>query len=186
VGVVSVKAIYANLAAGVGVHLRDLVVRPLIVPGTQTASCLLETFRESGNHVALVTDEFGGIVGLVTLRDVMEAIIGEIPSQDERAKPEARKRPDGSWLVDAMIEVDPLESALPGVRFSQDKNRDYQTLAGFVVKSLGHVPKEGETFESQGYIFEVLDMDGHRVDKVLVIPSPSKRGSGTTPRSGSE
>ena len=169
IGIVSVKAIYANLAAGVGVRIRDLLQKPLIVPSTQSASRLLETFKRTRNHIAVVTDEFGGIVGLVTLHDVMEAIMGDMPSFDERSEPGARRRPDGSWLIDGMIGIDSLERALPGTRFGNEQSRDYQTLAGFVVKTLGHVPKEGETFESQGYVFEVLDMDRHRIDKVLVI-----------------
>ena len=170
VGVVSVKAIYANLAAGVGVNLKDLMISPLIVPETQTVLQLVETFKQSGKHIALVTDEFGSIVGLVTLNDVMEAVVGEFPSQGERAKPEARKRDDGSWLIDAMIDLEAVEKALPNFKFGGDAYTEYQTLAGFVVKALGHVPKEGETFEAQGFIFEVLDMDRHRVDKVLVFP----------------
>ena len=107
----------------------------------------------------------------MTLNDVMEAIVGEFPTQGERAQPEARKRDDGSWLIDAMIDLEAVEKALPGFKFGGDATAAYQTLAGFVVKQLGRVPKEGETFEAQGYIFEVLDMDRHRVDKVLVLPS---------------
>ncbi len=171
VGVVSVKAIYANLAAGAGVRLKDLTIPPLIVPETQTVLQLVETFKQSGKHIALVTDEFGGTVGLVTLNDVMEAVVGEFPTQGERAKPEAKKRADGSWLIDAMIDLEAVEKALPGFKFSADAYSEYQTLAGFVVKTLGQVPKEGETIEAQGYIFEVLDMDRHRVDKVLVMPA---------------
>lgn len=170
VGVVSVKAIYANLAAGVGVRLQDLMVPPLIVPVSQTVLQLVETFKQSGKHIALVTDEFGSIVGLVTLNDVMEAVVGEFPSQGERAKPEARKREDGSWLIDAMIDLEAVEKALPNLKFGGAAYTEYQTLAGFVVKELGHVPKEGETIESHGYVFEILDMDRHRVDKVLVMP----------------
>jgi putative hemolysin len=168
VGVVSVKAIYANLAAGAGAHLKDLMVSPLVVPTSQNVLQLVETFKRSGKHLALVADEFGGIAGLVTLNDVMEAIVGDFPSQDERAKPTVSARPDGSWLIDAMIELARVEQALPGFSAGEGAGKDYQTLAGFVVKRLGHLPKEGETFEEQGYIFEVLDMDRHRVDKVLV------------------
>lgn len=170
VGTVSVKAIYANLAAGVSVKLKDLMVAPLIVPESQTVLQLVETFKQSGKHIALATDEFGSIVGLVTLNDVMEAVVGEFPSQGERAKPEAKKREDGSWLIDAMIDLEAVERALSGFKFGGAAYSEYQTLAGFIVKSLGHVPKEGETFEAQGYLFEVLDMDRHRVDKVLVMP----------------
>jgi putative hemolysin len=180
VGLVSVKAIYANLAADVGVSIPDLMVPPLIVPSTQMVIHLLDTFRQTGKHIALVADEFGGIVGLITLNDVMEAILGDLASQDERARPAAKRREDGSWLIDAMIEVERMEQAVPGLALGAGEGRDYQTLAGFVVKQLGHVPKEGETFEWAGYTFEVLDMDRHRVDKVLLVPSPQKRpGSGT-------
>ena len=116
VGVVSVKAIYANLAAGAGVNLKDLMIPPLIVPESQTVLQLVETFKQSGKHIALVTDEFGSIAGLVTLNDVMEAVVGEFPTQGERAKPEAKKRDDGSWLIDAMIDLEAVERALPGIQ----------------------------------------------------------------------
>ncbi len=170
VGVVSLKAIYANVAAGAGVNLKNLAIPPLIVPESQTVLQLVETFKQSGKHIALVTDEFGGIVGIVTLNDVMEAIVGEFPTQGERAKPDARKREDGSWLVDAQIDVQLLERALPGFKLSGDESSDYKTLAGYALKQFGRVPREGETFRAQGYVFEVLDMDGHRVDKLLVLP----------------
>jgi len=128
VGVVSVKAIYANLAAGVGVKLKDLMTPPLIVPESQTVLQLVETFKQSGKHIALLADEFGSLIGLVTLNDVMEAVVGEFPSQGERAKPEARKRDDGSWLIDAMIDLEPVEKALPGFKFGDDAYAKYQTL----------------------------------------------------------
>jgi putative hemolysin len=175
VGIISVKAIYANLAAGAGVELKNLMVPPLIVPETQNVLQLVETFKASGKHFAMVTDEFGNIVGLVTLNDVMEAVVGEFPSADQRARPAAKRRDDGSWLVDALIEIEELERALPGFKLGEAERSGYQTLAGYVLKQLGHVPKEGETFTQQGYVFEVLDMDRHRVDKVLVMPSPQAR-----------
>lgn len=178
VGVVSVKAIYANLAAGVGVKLSDLMVKPLIVPATQTVIQLVEIFKQTGKHIALATDEYGSIVGLVTLNDVMEAIVGDFPSQGERLKPAAKQREDGSWLIDAMIEIEKLETLLPGIDFGSKAGKDYQTLAGFAVKHLGHVPKEGEVFETQGYVFEVLDMDRHRIDKMLVLPAKPHGAAG--------
>jgi len=175
VGIVSIKAIYANLAAGTGVKTKDLMVRPLVVAWSQKVVHLLETLKRSGKHIALVADEFGSVTGLVTLHDVMEAIVGDFPSQDERLKPTAVKRDEGSWLIDAMIEIDRLEGTVPGLCFGEPGTRDYQTLAGYVLKQLQHVPREGETFEAQGYIFEVLDMDRHRVDKVLLVPIPPAR-----------
>lgn len=185
VGIVSVKAIYANLAAGVGVELKNLMTSPLVVPKTQSVLQLVEAFKQSGKHIAMVTDEFGNIVGLVTLNDVMEAIVGEFPTSDERARPEAKRRDDGSWLIDAMIEIDAVERALPGFKLSDSDTSDYQTLAGFVLKRLGHVPKEGETLGEQGYVFEVLDMDGHRVDKVLVVSEKPRAAGGSQTKSHS-
>lgn len=178
VGVVSVKSIYANLAAGVGVKLADLMTAPLVVPESQAVLQLVETFKQSGKHMALVTDEFGSIVGLVTLNDVMEAVLGEFPTQGERAKPAVKGRADGSWLIDAMIDLAAVEKAIPHFSFGKDAYVAYQTLAGYVVKALGHVPQEGEVFESQGYVFEVLDMDRHRVDKVLITRA---RGGSESP-----
>lgn len=178
VGIVSVKSIYAHFAAGIDVRLRDIMLTPLIVPELQTVLQLVETFKQSGKHIALVADEFGGMVGLVTLSDVMEAILGELPSLGERAKPAAKKRDDGSWLIDALLDLETVEKALPGFAFEELDYSECQTLAGFVVKSMGRVPREGETFSAQGYVFEILDMDGHRVDKVLVMSAP---GSDVSP-----
>ena len=169
IGMVSVKAIYAHLAANLPVRLKDVMVAPQVVPETQTVLQLVETFKSTGKHIAMVTDEFGVIMGLVTLNDVMEAIVGEFPSQGERAKPEVRKREDGTWLIDAMIDLESVERSLPGFRFPGENRTEYQTLAGFIVKALGRIPHEGETCEAQGYVFEVLDMDRHRVDKVLAM-----------------
>lgn len=170
VGVVSVKAIYANLAAGTLANVRDLMTPALFVPASQNAMGLLETFKQSGKHLALVTDEYGGIVGLVTLHDVMEAVLGDFPSQNERLMPTARRRDDGSWLVDAMLETREFEKLVPEFKLDPPDRRDYQTFGGYVVKQLGHVPAEGETFEAQGFQVEVIDMDRNRVDKVLLLP----------------
>jgi putative hemolysin len=170
IGVISVKAIYANLAAGIPAKTRDLMIKPLIVPESQMAIQLLETFKQSGRHLALVADEFGSIVGLVSLHDVMEAIMGDFPSQDQRLQPEARHREDGTWLIDGLMDFDDVQRLLPHFHLPPDDQREYQTLAGFIVKSLGRVPKEGETLETSGHVFEIIDIDRHRVDKVLVIP----------------
>ena len=179
VGVVTVKAIYANLAAGITPRIRDLMTPALVVPATLTASSLLEKFKQTRKFVALVADEFGGICGLVSLHDIMEAIIGELPSESERLKPKAKRREDGSWLVDGMLDADEFEHLVPGFKLHPQSQRDYQTFAGFIMKHLGHVPHEGEVFPLHGYNVEIIDMDGHRVDKVLLIPlnaaGPSQR-----------
>jgi putative hemolysin len=170
VGFITVKAIYANLAAGLPVRVKDLMTPPLVVPGSQAASTLLETFKRGRHHVAVVADEFGGVIGMVSLHDIMEAIVGELPSQSEKAKPAALRRDDGSWLVDGMLDVEAFERLLPEFKLHPPGQRDYQTFAGFVMKHLGHVPREGESFQLHGYSVEVIDMDGHRVDKLLLMP----------------
>lgn len=174
VGMVAVKALYANVAAGATARLQDLAVPPLFVPATQTVTQLLEAFRQTGKHIALVIDEFGGVVGLATLVDVLEAITGEIPTQEERLKPKAKKRDDQSWLVDGIMEVEQLEKIIPGLRFPRDPSRPYDTVAGFVVAQLGRVPDEGEAVDFRDHRFEVIDMDRQRIDKLLVRSTRSQ------------
>jgi putative hemolysin len=169
VGLLSVKAIYAHLAAGLPVRVRDLVTPHLVVPASQSAVAVLETFRKTRKHFALVTDEFGGMAGLITLHDIMEAALGDFPSQDERLKPTTRRRDDGSWLIDAMIEVSEFEKQVPEFKLDPAGTRDYLTFAGYVVKRMGRLPVEGDAFEDQGFRVEVIDMDKHRVDKVLLM-----------------
>jgi len=170
IGVVSIKSIYANLAAGITPRVRDLMTPALIVTASLTAAQLLEKFKETGRHVALVADEFGGISGLVSLHDILEAIIGELPSSGDRLKPTAKKRDDGCWLVDGMLDADEFEQLVPGFKLHPPAERGYQTFAGYIIKQMGHVPAEGECFNAHGYTVEVIDMDGHRVDKLLLMP----------------
>jgi putative hemolysin len=179
IGTVTVKAIYANLAAGVAINVRDLITPALVVPESQPVSSLLEKFKSTGKHVALVSDEFGGISGLVTLHDIMEAIVGELPSPEDRLKPKAVRRDDGSWLVDGLIDAGDFAQAVTDFPLPPAVQRDYETLAGFIVKHLGHVPEEGESFRLHGYLVEVIDMDGLRVDKVLLIPLKNVPGAGS-------
>ena len=172
-GVVSIKAIYANLAADIPVKVRDLMVPPLFVDGAQSVTSLLEIFKRKGQHIAMVTDASGRLVGLVTLIDVMEAIVGEFPSAAERVKPQARHRSDGSWLVDGLMSLEALEPLVGRLRFPPAEQRDYATLGEFAALRASRPPREGDTFDEQGCRFEILDMDGPRVDKVLVTPLDS-------------
>jgi putative hemolysin len=169
IGMVSVKEIYANLAAGVPVRVKDLIVEPLVVPSSQNALALLESFKRTGRHMAVVVDEFGTVTGLVTLHDLMESIVGEFTTQDKRLRPEARKREDGSWLVDAMLPIDEFESQVLDFPLDAAETREYETFGGFLVNRLGHVPEEGESFDCGPYTVEIIDMDAHRIDKVLLL-----------------
>jgi len=186
VGLVAVKALWAHSAIGLPTELKNLLVPPLFVQETMTAMQMLEQFKKTGRHIAIVVDEFGAVQGLVTLIDVFEAIVGDLPERGRRGQPEARRREDGSWLVDASLPTGELktllgvESALP-----QEGDADYRTVGGFLVTQFGRIPAAGDRFEWQGWRFEVAEMDRRRVDKVVVSPlapaTPSSSSSPPTP-----
>lgn len=168
IGMVSVKALWANLAFGLPSKLREQLVKPLFVPQTITATQLLENFKKTGKHLALVTDEFGTVQGLVTLIDVMESIVGELPGQGARREQVAVQRADGSWLVEGAIELVDFKRRFSLERLPGEEAGSFSTLGGFVLDRFGHVPHAGEYFEWAGWRFEVVDMDRHRVDKMLL------------------
>jgi putative hemolysin len=175
IGMAAVKALWAHSAIGLQTNLKNLLVPALIVPETLQAMQLLEQFKETGKHVALVADEFGGIQGLVTLIDVLEAIVGDMPAMGRRSQPEARQREDGSWLLDATLSTGALKTLLLLEALPGEDEADYQTLAGFIVTQFGRIPATGDHFDWAGWRFEVMDMDRHRVDKVTVsrVPPPA-------------
>jgi len=119
-------------------------------------------------HMAIVVDEYGSIEGLITLNDILESIVGEIPAMDEPDEPKAVQRPDGSWLIDGAISIDEFKDILQIKALSDEEKGVYQTLAGFILNYLGKIPETGESFQSENLNFEVVDMDGHHIDKVLV------------------
>jgi len=170
-GMVSVKALWANAAAGVPNSIRHHLQAPLFVPITINAIQLLESFKKTGKHQALVTDEFGSVQGLVTLIDVMEAIVGDLPEPGDRRAPEATQRDDGSWLVDGSMTVRDFRARLALPELPGEAAESFETVGGFVLDRLGRIPRVGEAFEWSGWICEVVDMDRHRVDRVLVSRS---------------
>ena len=173
IGMVPVKALWAHSAIGLPTTLKNLLLPPLVVPETLNAIQLLEQFKKSGKHIAVVTDEFGAVRGLVTLIDVMEAIVGNIPERGRLDRPEVRRREDGSWLVDGTLATNEFKTLL-GIEtlLPNESAADFQTLGGFVVTQLGRIPVATDTFAWGGWRFEVVDMDGRRVDKVLVAKAP--------------
>jgi putative hemolysin len=122
-----------------------------------------------------VGDEFGGIQGLVTLIDVLEAIVGDMPAMGRRNQPEAHQREDGSWQLEATLSTGALKTLLQLDALPGEEEADYQTLAGFIVTQFGRIPAAGDHFDWAGWRFAVMDMDRHRVDKVVVsrIPPPA-------------
>ena len=124
--------------------------------------------KRSGLHMAIVVDEYGSVEGLATITDILETIAGDLPEPGETVEVDAVQREDGSWLVNGSMPVDEFEDMV-GIRGLRDIG-DYHTIAGFVLHGVGHVPNAGESFEHQGIRFEVVDMDGRRIDKILVVP----------------
>jgi putative hemolysin len=142
---------------------------PPFVPEGMKALEVVERLRQDKSPVALVVDEYGTIDGMVTLTDVLEAIIGDIPALDIDGEPEAVRREDGSWLLDGLMPVDELQMLLDLDELPDDSD-EYDTLGGFLMAQLERVPTAGDTVEWHDLRFEVMDMDGNRVDKVLVMP----------------
>lgn len=165
-GVISVKDLWSRAREGETPDLRSLLLEPVYLPESMSALRALDRLRESGSHLALVIDEYGGIEGLVTLNDLLQAIIGELPTT-EQAEPMAVQREDGSWLLDGMLQVSDMQEILAPTTADAADLEDFHTLGGFVMGRMGHVPKTGDHFEWSGWRFEVIDMDHRRVDKVL-------------------
>jgi putative hemolysin len=155
-------------ANGLGVQLPPLLQPTLYVAATTRALAVIEQFRQSGSHIALVTDEFGGIEGLVTVTDLMEAIVGDLPSAEDNEDPAVVQRDDGSWLIDGLLEIGAFKELVERSRLAGEGSGDFHTVGGFAMHRLGHIPRTGERFETGGLGFEIVDMDGHRVDKLLV------------------
>jgi putative hemolysin len=174
VGIVEVKDLLAAEMAGRGFDLRAAMKPPLYIPDTAPAYKALETFRETGRPIALIVDEYGDFQGVVTLEDLLEALVGEMPSPGQDEEPSVTQRDDGSWLVDGMLSIDDLKDTVGIMHLPDEDAGSYQTVAGLVLDRLRRIPKAADTFEIDDYRFEVVDMDGRRVDKVLVTRLPAE------------
>jgi len=180
-GVVQSKDLLAHSLAGQGLDLGSLMQQPLFVPRTITALEILESFKNSGQHIALVVDEYGGIEGLLTHHDILEAIAGDIPFDGRPNDPKAVRRHDGSWLFDGMLSIDEFKEVFHLDDLPGEKRDAYQTLGGFLFTRMGRIPSVSEYFEWNGLRFEVVDMDGKRIDKILVAPLLSDSEQSATP-----
>src|SRR5215211_92415 len=167
-GVVKARDLLLASLSGEKIKLKQLLKPAFYIPETMSAARALEILKEKGTEMLLVIDEFGGLQGLLTVNDIIEEIVGEI----ELEEPQATQRQDGSWLLDGMLEVDEFKEIfkLPTLPHEDE----YETLSGFVMLSLGRVPQTADQFEWHELRFEVIDMDGRRVDKVLVTTLPQK------------
>jgi putative hemolysin len=169
-GMVSVKSLWANISLTGSVKLSDVVTPPLFVPASMSARRLIEEFRRVRKHVALVVDEFGVVDGMVTLKDVVEAIVGQLPERGVRQHyPQIILREDGSWIIDGQLDFEETAKEIKLLLTPEEieANR-YQTIGGYVLHHFGHIPEEGNTLQQHGFRFEIIDMDRQRIDKLLV------------------
>lgn len=170
-GIVSVKSLWANISLTGSVKLSDVIATPLYVPATMTASQLIEEFRSKKRHTALVVDEFGVVEGIVTVKDVFEAIVGILPEREVKQHyPKLSQKTQNSWLVDAGLDFEEAREALglPLAESNEEETR-YQTIGGFFLHHLGHIPHEGESIIWKEFRFEVLKMNKHRIEQLVVM-----------------
>lgn len=172
VGVLQVSEMLKPALENRALNVAAAVRQPLYVPDSVSTTQLIEQFRKARAEYALIVDEYGALQGLVTLTDVLSSIVGEIPEQGEPEQRDAVQRDDGSWLVDGSVSIERFRDLMELAALPGEDDGGYHTLAGFVLHMLGHIPKVTERFEAVGLRFEVIDMDGHRVDKVLVARLP--------------
>lgn len=168
VGVVFAKDLLAQALNSQELSLEQHIRTPVFVPKSMSGLRILELFKKAGTHVALVIDEYGGVLGLITINDIVEHIVGDLPLADEPEEAMAVQREDGSWLVDGMLPVDELKQLLAVDELPAEDRENYQTAGGFVTSYLERIPVVSEFFVWNGWRFEVLDMDRSRIDKLLV------------------
>lgn len=165
-GVVYIKDMYLNPEAS----LNDLCKKALFVPENNTAYKVLEKFKETKIHYAFIVDEYGTMNGMITINDILKAIVGEMP-EDKDDDYTIVERKDGTYLVDAQIQFYDFLTRFEKTDWMNEGEQEFDTLAGFILYELKHIPGTGETFEWRGFDFEIIDMDGQRIDKVLVKAS---------------
>jgi putative hemolysin len=169
-GVVQAKDLLLSCMQGETIDLNSVKEKAIFLPEYSPVFQVLERFRETRMHMAFVLDEFGGVQGIVTLTDIMDAIVGEIPNLGEDYDPDVVLREDGSLLLDGLLTLDELKDLLGVLELPGEGQHFFETLGGLVMTQLGRMPTSGDSFEWENFRFEVMDMDGRRVDKVLIIP----------------
>ena len=171
IGVVQAKDILSAMFNDDKFDIHTIVKEPLVVSEHLETLELLKEFKENQGyvHMSLVVDEFGSVEGLITLNDLLEGIVGDIPGIDEEDEPQAIKRADGTWLIDGRYPIDKFKKLFELKDFLPDEEEDgYTTLAGFILSISGTIPDEEDKYECGRFIFEIIDIYGHQIDKVLV------------------
>jgi putative hemolysin len=170
IGVVAIKDVLAYHIKHQFIDISKIMTEPLFFPEQMSAINVLERFRKTKNHFGIVINEYGSMEGIVTLHDVTENIMGDLPEITDEDQPVAFRREDGSYLVDGSMMIEDIQDLLD-IRSLFDKNEvrsHINTIGGLTMFKLNRIPKIGDTFIVQGYTFEIVDMDGNRVDKLMI------------------
>ena len=177
VGVVHGKDLLTRALAGEPLDLRASLQQPAFVPRSMSALQVLDHIKRSGSHLVLVVDEYGSIEGLLTHHDLLEAIAGDMPFGESPVESKAVQRRDGSWLLDGMLAVDDFKDIFNLESLPGERKDAYQTLGGFLFRQMGRVPSTADIYVWNNLRFEIVDMDGKRIDKVLVMPADEARSN---------
>ena len=177
-GVVNVKDVLAYYIRHQSLNLSEIMFEPLYIPEQAQALKVLEMFRKTKKHFGIVINEYGSMEGIITLHDLTENIMGDLPAVGDLNEPEFFQRADGSYLMDGSMKVEDAEDLLKVYSLfeEEDERPDVNTLGGLAMYQLNRVPKIGDQFPAGGYLFEIVDMDGNRVDKLLVKPDVPDAG----------
>jgi putative hemolysin len=167
-GTVLAKDLLAQHLKSESLDLRPLLRETLFVPETMPALRVLELFKDKGTHMAVVIGEYGSVEGIVTPYDILEDVVGHVAFAGAPAEPQGVQRADGSWLIDGLLPIDRLKEIFDLTDLPEEESGTYQTVGGFVIHLLGVLPTTGQSLEWNDLRLEVVDMDEHRVDKVLV------------------
>ncbi len=171
IGVIRTEHLLTNFLADEQIDLTKHLHKPLFIPETMDGLKVLELFKKSGIHLAIVIDEYGNVQGVLSLTDILEAIVGDIPTINELDEEQVIKRDDGTYLVDGLLPVDEFKEYFHVRKLPGERTGAFHTIGGFITYKIGSIPVSGESFELEGLKFEVLDMDRNRVDKVMISPN---------------
>lgn len=170
VGIVRTESLLTDFLAEEKIDLKKILHKPLYIPESMDGLKVLELFKKSGIHMALIVDEYGNVQGLLSLTDILEAIVGDIPALNELEEKEIIKRDNGTFLVDGLTPTDEFKEYFKIRKLPGERTGIFHTVGGFVTNNLGRIPITGDNFELEYFRFEVMDMDENRVDKVLIVP----------------
>ncbi len=168
IGIIHIKDLFSASVTGPVTSLEHHLRKPLYVVENMLVVQVIEQFKETGIHFAFLVDEYGGIQGLITLNDILKAVVGESIDEENSSNPYVVQRADGSYLIDGALMIDEFKKLFTIESLSEADTGNYQTLAGFTINQMGKIPRAGQFFFWRELRIEVVDMDGNRVDKLLI------------------